>query len=106
MRRINAHRALNISLAVASALVIAAMLSAAHLLDGPDDAQAERDQASALLDAQRHAQREARQERAAAQLCARLRGEAGYRWTDAGELVCLDRQGRGHVVVATARGAL
>ncbi len=100
------HRALNIALAIVGALVIGAMLSAAHLLDGPDDAQAERDQATALLDAQRQAQREARQERAAAQLCARLRGEAAYRWTDAGELVCLDRQGRGHVVVATARGAL
>lgn len=99
------HRALNIALATASAIVIAAMMSAAHLLDGPDDAQAERDQATALLDAQRHAQREARQERAAAQLCARLRGEAAYRWTSEGDLSCVDKHGRSSVVVASGKWA-
>ena len=54
-----------------------------------------------LADAQRHAQREARQEHAAAQLCQRLRGEATYRWTDSNDLVCLDKRGRNAVVVAS-----
>ncbi len=99
------HRAINIALALVSAIVIAAMLSAAHLLDGPDDTSAERDQASALADAQRHAQREARREHAAGHLCQRLRGESAYRWTQDGDLVCTDKRGRNAVVVANG-GAL
>lgn len=94
------HRALNIGLATLSAIVIAAMLSAGHLLDGPDDTSTQIDQASALADAQRHAIREARREHAAGQLCQRLRGEAAYRWTDSNDLVCLDKHGRNAVVVA------
>lgn len=94
------HRAINIALATLSAIVIAAVLSAGHLLDGPDDTSAQHDQASALADAQRHAIREARREHAAGQLCQRLRGEAAYRWTQDGELVCTDKRGRNAVVVA------
>lgn len=93
-----AHRAINIALATLSAIVIAAMLSAAHLLD---DNSADWQHASDLADAQRQAQREARREHAAGQLCQRLRGEAAYRWTQDGELVCVDKHGRNAVVVAS-----
>ena len=60
----------------------------------------QRPQASALADAQQAAQRAARQERAAAQLCARMHGNAGYRWSEDGTLVCTDHRGRVSVTVA------
>lgn len=84
------HRILNITLAVA----IAATLSSAYLLDGPDDHRAEWDQAKALELAQKAAEVEARMERAAAQMCIRLKGpNAGYRWDENNRLVCIDNRG-------------
>ena len=89
------HRLLNIALAAA----IAATLSCAYLLDGPDDHSAERDQAEAIELAQKAADVEARMERAAAQLCVKLKGpNAGHRWTTDHRLVCTDN--RGNAVLA------
>lgn len=90
------HRLLNIALAVA----IAATLSCAYLLDGPDDHSAERDQAEAIELAQKAADVEARMERAAAQLCVKLNGpNAGHRWTDDHRLVCTTNKGRDPIIV-------
>lgn len=90
------HRLLNIALAAA----IAATLSCAYLLDGPDDHSSERDQAEALELAQKAADVEARMERAAAQMCMKLKGpNAGYRWTQDNKLVCTTNKGREPVTV-------
>jgi len=89
------HRLLNIAMAVA----IAATLSCAYLLDGPDDHSAERDLAESMEVAQKVAQMEARQERAAAQLCVKLKGpNAAYRWTPDNKLVCTTNKGRDPVI--------
>ena len=94
------HRILNWTLAAG----IAAVLSGAYLLDGPDDHSAEWPQSSALTDAQRQAQAEARMERAAAQQCIKTNGmNAGYRWTPDDTLVCTDKRGR---VAVAVRGSL
>ncbi len=100
-----AHRLANIALAAAAAAGFAALLSTGHLLDDNSD---EWQQSTALADAQKAAQVAARTERAAAQLCVRIKGpNAGYRWTDSGDLVCTDhRTGRAAVVVASKGGAL
>ena len=91
------HRILNIALVVG----IAAALSSAYLLDGPDDNSAEWAQAESISLAQKAAQLEARQERAAAQLCMKLKGpNAGYRWTEDQQLVCTTNKGRDPVFVA------
>jgi len=90
------HRLLNIALAVA----IAATLSCAYLLDGPDDHSAEWDMAEAIELAQKAADVEVRLERAAAQLCVKLKGpNAGHRWTDDHQLVCTTNKGRDPIIV-------
>ena len=100
-----AHRLVNITL---TAGLTAAM--AAILLAGPaiDDHSADWQHSTALLDAQQQAQADARRDRAAQQLCIKLRGPGtAYRWTDDGDLVCTDhRTGRAAVVVASKGGAL
>lgn len=90
------HRLLNIAMAVA----IAATLSCAYLLDGPDDHSAEWDMADAIDLAQKAADVEARIERAAAQLCVKLKGpNAGHRWTEDHQLVCTTNKGRDQIIV-------
>lgn len=85
------HRLLNWLLAAG----VAAALSCSYMLDGPTDHRAEWDQAEALELAQKAAEVEARMERAAAQLCVKLKGpNAGYRWTEDHKLVCTDNRGR------------
>ncbi len=96
------HRLAKIFLAMLLAVSLAALLSMAHLLYGQPDRRTEAAQASALADAQKDAARAARTERAAAQLCAKTHGNAGYRWSDDGTLVCTDNRGR--VAVAVAAG--
>lgn len=94
------HHILNWTLAAG----IAAVLSCAYLLDGPDDHSAEWDQAAAAQMAQKAADMEARVERAAAQLCMKLKGpNAGYRWTADNQLVCTTNKGREPVI---AKGML
>ena len=91
------HRILNVALAAA----IAATLSSAYLLDGPDDNSTEWALAESISLAQKAAQLEARQERAAAQLCMKLKGpNAAYRWTEGNQLVCTTNKGRDPVVAA------
>jgi len=68
------------------------------MLYSTTDNSADWQHSKALQDAQQSAQREARMERAAAQQCAKLHGNAGYRWTDEGVLVCTDHRGRVAVV--------
>ncbi len=92
------HRLANITLAAAAAAGFAALLSTGHLLDDNSD---EWRQSTALADAQKAAQVAARTERAAAQLCVRIKGpNAGYRWTDSGELVCTSNKGASAVSAA------
>ncbi len=80
---------------------IATVLSCAYLLDGPDDDSTEWALAESISLAQKAAQLEARQERAAAQLCMKLKGpNAGYRWTEDHQLVCTTNKGRDPVVAA------
>ena len=99
------HRILNITLAIAGAAAMATVLLAGPALD---DHSADWNHSTALADAQRAARTEALRERAAAQLCIKLRGPGtAYRWTDDGDLVCTDhRTGRAAVVVASKGGAL
>jgi len=99
------HRLVNITLSIGAAAAVAALLSTGHLLD---DHSADWNHSTALADAQRAARTEALRERAAAQLCIKLRGPGtAYRWTDDGDLVCTDhRTGRAAVVVASKGGAL
>ncbi len=97
------HRALNIAAALLLAAVIAATLATSHLLDA-DDHRAEWAESSALADAQKAAQRDARQERAAAELCMKLKGpNAAHAWTEDGQLVCRDNRGHS-VAVASMKG--
>jgi hypothetical protein len=92
------HRLTNIALSLGLAVALAAILGSSHLLD---DNSAEWAQSTALRDAQQQAQAEARRERAAQQLCVRLRGpNAAHRWTPDGELVCSHNKGQGAVSVA------
>ena len=96
------HRILNIALTLGLTAAFSAIL-----LSGPalDDRSDEWQQSTALADAQKAAQAAARTERAAAQLCVRIKGpNAGYRWTDSGELVCTSNKGVG--AVSVAKGAL
>jgi len=91
------HRIVNIALVIG----IAAALSSAYLLDGPDDHQPDWAESQALKDAQKAAQIAARIERAAAQLCIRLQGpNTGYRWTEDNQLVCTTNKGRNPVVAS------
>ena len=94
------HRALNIALTGALALLIAGILATGHHLD---DHSADWSDSTALKDAQKAAQLEARTERGAQRLCQQVKGpNAAYRWTPAGELVCVNNKGGGAVTVAKA----
>ncbi len=98
------HRAINLAAAILLASVIAAALATSHLLDGPDNHRAEWAESTALADAQKAAQRATRQERAAAQLCMKLKGpNAAHAWTEDGQLVCRDNRGNS-VAVASLKG--
>ena len=95
-----ADRLINIALTAALTAAMATILSIGHLLDDNSDEWA---QSSALADAQKAAQIAARTERAAQQLCVRIKGpNAGYRWTASGDLVCTSNKGAGAVSVAKA----
>ena len=92
------HRAINVGIAIALAIGIAAVLSTGYHLD---DHSEDWSSSQALADAQRTAQLAARTEKSAQALCQRVKGpNAGYRWTPAGELVCTSNKGTGGVSVA------
>ncbi len=94
------HRLINIALTAALTAAMATILSTGHLLD---DHSADWHQSTVLADAQKAAQIAARTERAAQQLCVRIKGpNAGYRWTASGDLVCTSNKGQGAVSVAKA----
>ena len=99
------HRAINIALTAGLTAALAAILVTGPALDNHADEWAA---SQALADAQKAARSEKLRERAAAQLCVKLRGPGtAYRWTDDGDLVCHDhRTGRASVVVASKGGAL
>ena len=99
-----AQRLLNISLTLALAAAIAAILSTGHLLD---DHSADWHQSTALADAQRAA-REARQaERDAIRQCTALHGPgAAVGYGIDGNVICGPRRGAGAQVVASKGGAL
>ena len=85
------HRLLNALLAALGAAVFAAVLSASHLLDGPTDHQARTDTAQSAQDAQRHAQQQARFERAARKMCSASQG--AFELLADGAIQCQDRAG-------------
>lgn len=96
------HRAINIALTLATVIVLVLTLSVSHLLD---DHHAEWRESGELQDAIKHAQQEARRDRAAAQLCIRLRGPgAAPMWDENGSLVCSARRGPGRTLVADSAG--
>lgn len=78
---------------VAITLLIGTALSTAHLLD-EHDGQAEMAQARAMEQQQREDARALRRDMAAAAMCREQHGEAGYTFTEAGQLVCIPRRGR------------
>lgn len=69
------------------AVLLAIVLSVSWQLDEPADTS---------TDAQRQAAADARKERAARDLCRQQYGEAGFRWTADGSLVCTTKHGRVH----------
>jgi hypothetical protein len=83
------HRLINIALAIAGGIFIAAVLSCSHLL-GPDDLEAEKAQASDLQAAIRTAQKRARFEKAAQQACG---DNAGYIELHGGGVQCMTHRG-------------
>ncbi len=94
------HRIANLALTGALFLSMAAVLLGGPVLDDNSDEWA---QSSALADAQKAAQLEARTERAAQQLCVRIKGpNAAHKWTPSGELICTGNKGQGAVSVAKA----
>jgi len=94
------HRILNITLAIAGAVGIAAVLSTSHLLD---DHSADWNHSTALADAQRAAQLAARTEKSAQALCQRIKGpNAAPRWTADGELTCVGTRGQAVSVAKVA----
>lgn len=96
----NAHRILNITLAIAGAVGIAAVLSTSHLLD---DNSADWNHSTALADAQRAAQMAARTEKSAQAMCQRIKGpNAAPRWTADGELTCVGTRGQAVSVAKVA----
>ena len=98
----SAHRALNLALTAALAIGIAAILSTGHHLDDHGDDWAA---STALLDAQRQAQADARRDRAAQQLCIRLHGPGvAPAWDADGRLVCSARKGPARTLVAATKG--
>ncbi len=72
------------------AILFALALGSSHLLDGPDELESQRLYQQELNDAKSMAEEEARVERAATEICARLNG-LGYthRWTNEGQLRCV-----------------
>jgi hypothetical protein len=87
----NAHRILNITLAIAGAAAMATVLLAGPALD---DHSSEWNHSTALADAQRAAQLAARTEKSAQALCQRIKGpNAAPRWTADGELTCVGTRG-------------
>ena len=95
-----AHRILNITLAIAGAVGMAAVLSTSHLLD---DHSADWNHSTALADAQRAAQLAARTEKSAQALCQRIKGpNAAPRWTADGELTCVGTRGQAVSVAKVA----
>ncbi len=98
-----AHRLTNIVLTLGLAVALAAILGTGHHLD---DHAAEWPQSSALIDAQRQAERQARQERAAQQLCIKIAGPGvAPGWDADGRLICRARRGNAQTAVAVARVA-
>ena len=94
------HRILNITLAIAGAVGIAAVLSTSHLLD---DHSSDWNHSTALADAQRAAQLAARTEKSAQALCQRIKGpNAAPRWTADGELMCVGTRGQAVSVAKVA----
>ena len=95
-----AHRILNITLAIAGAVAMAAVLSSGHLLD---DNSADWNHSTTLADAQRAAQLAARTEKSAQALCQRIKGpNAAPRWTADGELTCVGTRGQAVSVAKVA----
>ena len=94
------HRILNITLAIAGAVGMAAVLSTSHLLD---DHSADWNHSTALADAQRAAQLAARTEKSAQAMCQRIKGpNAAPRWTADGELTCVGTRGQAFSVAKVA----
>ena len=94
----SAHRLINIALTAALVVAVATILSTGHLLD---DHSADWSESTALRDAQQQAQAVERRERAAQQLCIRIKGpNAAHKWTPSGELICTGNKGQGAVSVA------
>lgn len=93
-----AHRAVNLALTLGLAVALAAILGSSHLLD---DHSADWPASTALQDAQRQAERQARQERAAQQLCIKIAGPGvAPGWDADGRLICRARKGGAKTVVA------
>ena len=84
------QRLLNLAMAAA----ICACLSLAHLLDAPGELRAVADTASATTDAEHQAAADLRRDLGAQKLCRDAHGEASFRWTPAGQLVCKPRRGK------------
>lgn len=98
-----AHRAINIVITLGLAVALAAILGSSHLLD---DNSADWPASTALQDAQRQAERQARQERAAQQLCIKIAGPGvAPGWDADGRLICRARRGNAQTAVAVARVA-
>ena len=96
----NAHRILNITLAIAGAAAMATVLLAGPALD---DHSSEWNHSTALADAQRAAQLAARTEKSAQALCQRIKGpNAAPRWTADGELTCVGTRGQAVSVAKVA----
>ena len=96
----NAHRILNITLAIAGAAAMATVLLAGPALD---DHSSEWNHSTALADAQRAAQLAARTEKSAQAMCQRIKGpNAAPRWTADGELTCVGTRGQAFSVAKVA----
>ena len=75
------------------AAAIAAVMSTAYMLDGPEDHQAEWSASSELAELQASARQAARQDRVAIELCIKERCPgAAVLWTADGSLVCRQRR--------------
>ncbi len=92
------HRFINISLTLALAAAMAAILSTGHHLD---DHSADWPESTALQDAQRQTQADARRERADQLVCIEVAGPGSVPARDADDrLVCRARKGGAKTVVA------
>ena len=95
-----AHRILNITLAIAGAVGMAAILLAGPVID---DHSSDWNHSTALADAQRAAQLAARTEKSAQAMCQRIKGpNAAPRWTADGELTCVGTRGQAVSVAKVA----